>query len=241
MTKEEALKLSGPQGAGNVREIPQRPYLREEVYQFLRRHVMELTSNNDTSISLREADLARRLGVSRTPVREALTRLHQEGIVSVQPRHGVTTLPPSLDEYLCWLEIRELMEGLAARRAAQLITADGIARMRSLFDQFDGDQPEKVALTAAAYAEANARFHLMLVEEGRNPFLLRLSTSYDYISAARRRFTGRLDRVPPSMHDHSAIIDALERRDSKAAERLARQHVRQVREAVQKESEVLRR
>jgi DNA-binding GntR family transcriptional regulator len=210
--------------------IPPRPYLREDVYQWLRKHVAELASRNTEPVSLREADLARRLGVSRTPVREALNRLQQEGVLEVEPRRGAKVYPPNDDEYLCWLEIREVMEGLAARRAAERASKEAIAELKRLCDVFEAD-PEK---DPARYFEANARFHNLILEQSGAAILSRLGRAYDYFASGRHRATQHLGRLQHSLDEHRELVDAIERGDAAKAERLAREHVRNLRDALQK-------
>jgi DNA-binding GntR family transcriptional regulator len=204
--------------------VKPRPYLREEIYGALRKHVMELAAGNGVPISLREADLARTLGVSRTPVREALNRLHQEGLVAVVPRRGVHVLPTTLKEYLSWLEIREVIEGMAAREAAARIAPQEIDILRGLFKRRTAEE-----YGPTGFAEANAVFHAKIIEVAKTPLLTRLSRTYDHFAGARLRITARLGRVEQSISEHHEIIDALERRDGAKAERLSRLHVRQVR------------
>lgn len=206
--------------------IAPRPYLREEVYNVLRKHVTELATSSSTMVSLREIDLARTFGVSRTPVREALNRLSQEGLVEMVPRRGAYVLPASLDEYLCWLEIREVIEGLSARRAASLLTPEGIAKLRAIFDGRSADD-----FSSTGFAEANVTFHAMLIEAGGSPLLIRLSRTYNHFAGARLRITSRLGRIEQSIQEHKEIVDALEQRDGAKAEELARRHVRMIREA----------
>jgi len=210
--------------------IPPRPYLREDVYQWLRKHVADIASRNSEPVSLREADLARRLGVSRTPVREALNRLQQEGVLEVEPRRGAKVYPPNDDEYLCWLEIREAMEGVAARRAAERASAEAIAELKALCDVFDDADPEK---DPARYFEANARFHNLILEQSGAAVLTRLGRAYDYFASGRHRATQHLGRLRHSMDEHRAMVDAIERRKPALAERLAREHVRNLRDALQ--------
>ena len=217
--------------ASDVTSLPPRPYLREEVYQRLREHVAELASSNTQQISLREADLARKLGVSRTPVREALNRLQQEGIVQVLPRRGAKVLPTTTDEYLCWLEIREVLEAVATRRAAERISKKSVKELRALFARFDAPGIDPEAL-APAFFEANAKFHSRIIEESGAPFLQRLGRAYDYMGSGRQRSAMRLGRLKQAVAEHREIIDALERHDAPGAERLARDHVRLLREAV---------
>jgi DNA-binding GntR family transcriptional regulator len=199
-------------------------YLREEVYVALRSYIAEVAGNASQTLSLREADLARTLGVSRTPVREALNRLHQEGFVTFQPRRGAQVLPATMDEYICWLEISEAVEGLSASRAAQVISESKIVELRTMFDPFRNDEPDTLE-----FAKANVTFHQAIVEASGNPLLIRLSRTYDHIASAKRNVTGRLGRVSQSLREHDAILDAFSARNSELAERLMREHIKQVR------------
>jgi len=211
--------------------IPPRPYLREEVYQRLKKQVAELSNASAEPVSLREADIARRLGVSRTPVREALGRLQQEGLVEVRPHRGAQISPTSVEEYLCWLEFREVLEGMAARLAARQATPALVAELRGYFRAAGGD-PGSHERDDTRYLEANARFHTRIIEASGSTFLLRLARAYDYLSSARRRVVRRLRRVERSMEQHDAIIDALALGDAAQAERLSREHVNDLRLAV---------
>jgi DNA-binding GntR family transcriptional regulator len=210
--------------------IPPRPYLREDVYQWLRKHVSEIASRNSEPVSLREADLARRLGVSRTPVREALNRLQQEGVLEVEPRRGAKVYPPNEDEYLCWLEIREVMEGAAARRAAERATKESVAELKQLCEVFENSDPET---SPEKYFEANARFHNLILEQSGTAILVRLGRAYDYFASGRHRATQHLGRLKHSLGEHREMVKAIERRDGERAERLAREHVRNLRDALQ--------
>jgi DNA-binding GntR family transcriptional regulator len=198
----------------------------------LRERVIGLAAEATDSRTLREAELARDLGVSRTPVREALNRLHQEGLVSVVPRRGAHLVPSSMSEYLSWLEVREDIEGMAARFAAPLIKPAAIAAMRNLFTPFDDDAAFATADDLNGYSAANALFHAMLVEESQNALLVRLSRTYDHMAHARRRITARLGRAAVSRREHDKIIAALASGDSVAAERAARTHIAALRDAV---------
>lgn len=213
---------------------PSKAYLREEVYTNLRSYIADMAGSTDQAIPLREADLARILGVSRTPVREALNRLHQEGFITFQPRRGAQVLPATLDEYICWLEISEVVEGLAAHRAATAISAEKISELRQMFDRFRGPEPD-----TSEFAAANVVFHQAIVEASENPLLIRLSRTYDHIASAKRNVTGRLGRISDSLAEHDAILDALAARNAEEAERLMRLHISQVRDAAKKRLEKL--
>jgi DNA-binding GntR family transcriptional regulator len=214
-----------------VLSLPPRPYLREEVYQRLREYVAQLSDGSGAPVPLREADLARALGVSRTPVREALNRLHQEGVVQVEPRRGAKVLPTSMDEYLCWLEIREVLEGAAARRAAERVTPEIVAELRALFAPFTRAKADAEA-DPLAFFEANAKFHSRIIEVSDTPLLQRLGSAYDYMGSGRQRAKMRMGRIAQAVREHMGILDALERRDAAKAEQLSRNHVRSLRLAI---------
>ena len=222
-----------------TQEIPPRPYLREEVYQRLKQYVIEVAAGAATEAPLREADLSRILGVSRTPIREALGRLHQEGLVEVVPRRGVRVRPSSLEEYLCWLEIREVIDGLAARLASQRIEPRTIDEMRALFAGYSErtlEDPEN----CVAFLNANATFHRMVIEASQNALLMRLAGRHDYLGRLHQQATNVHGRLSKSIVEHYQLIDALARHDGDTSERLAREHAQSLREAVQLRAPVLR-
>jgi DNA-binding GntR family transcriptional regulator len=137
-------------------------------------------------------------------------------------------VPASLEEYLAWLEVREALEGMAARLAARQVTEAGLAKMREILGPF---QSSTVPGTTDAYARANAAFHAALISESGNPVLRRIWQLYDHMQMVRFRVIDRLGRMRQSLEEHLAIIRALERRDPRGAEQLARRHVRLLREA----------
>lgn len=221
---------STPQESGSAGKS----YLREEVYTSLRSYIADMAGSTNQAIPLREADLARILGVSRTPVREALNRLHQEGFITFQPRRGAQVLPATMDEYMCWLELSEVVEGLAAYRAATTISDEKLAELRKMFDKFRGPEPD-----TSEFAAANVVFHQAIVEASGNPLLIRMSRTYDHIASAKRHVTARLGRVADSLAEHDAILDALAARNAEEAERLMRSHISQVKDAAKKRLEKL--
>lgn len=215
----------------DTQEIPPRPYLREEVYLRLKQYVIEVAAGTATEAPLREADLSRILGVSRTPIREALSRLHQEGLVEVIPRRGVRVRPSSLEEYLCWLEIREVIDALAARLAAQRIDTEMIAEMRGLFAGYS-EESLRDPQNCIAFLNANATFHRMIIEASENALLMRLAGRHDYLGRIHQQSTNAGGRLSKSIVEHGELIDALEKHDADRAERLARAHAQSLLQAV---------
>lgn len=213
----------------SMSRIAPRPYLRDEVYIALKARLAELAADLTVPVRVREEELAEALGVSRTPVREAMRRLELEGVITVQPRRGARLMPTSLPGYLEWLAIREMLEGLAAREVALDGAADVAQRLRAVFAGFDA---AAIAARPADYAAANAAFHALLIKESRNQLLERTWQSFGHLKMAGLRFIERLNRGPQSLGEHHDIIDAIAARDPDRAEALARLHIRRLREQV---------
>ncbi len=213
----------------SMSRIAPRPYLRDEVYTALKARLAELAVDLTVPVRVREEELAEALGVSRTPVREAMRRLELEGVITVQPRRGARLMPTSLPGYLEWLAIREMLEGLAARDVAGNGAGDVTQRLRAVFAGFDA---AAIAARPADYAAANAAFHALLIKESRNLLLERTWQTFGHLKMAGLRFIERLNRGPQSLGEHHDIIDAIAARDPDRAEALARLHIRRLREQV---------
>jgi DNA-binding GntR family transcriptional regulator len=167
---------------------------------------------------LRQRDLADRFGVSPTPVREALRRLEAEGfVVSVLHRGAqvVRREQARLEENFL---IRAALEPLAAKLAAERITADDLTELTRLHERLSAAD----GLDAAALAELNQAFHLRIYESAASPVLmtlLRLLWSSAGETPSRRRGAGE------SSAQHAAILDALRRGDGEAAAEKTRLHI----------------
>lgn len=176
---------------------------------------------------LREDELAAVFQVSRTPVREALRRLSDEGLAVKTAHHGTVVAPLSLEDILALYVVREDLEGLAARLAAGRRTPQLIARLEEVHEQMTASAEQgEIALMA----RQNLDFHRVLREAAGNPYLERFLTQVEH--AVRRvpsTFTqaGRPDTV---LAEHAAVIEALAAGDQEGAERAARQHMRRARE-----------
>jgi DNA-binding GntR family transcriptional regulator len=173
-------------------------------------------------LRLDEQRLAEALGVSRTPVRQALARLDHEGLVRIMPRRGVLILRKSKAEILEMIRAWAALESMAARLVCERATDDEIRELRDLFSGFEGDE---LRLHLDEYSEANLVFHQRIIELGRSPVI---STMVDglliHVRAIRGRMIGQEDRAERSIVDHLHIIEALEARDAELAERLVRDH-----------------
>lgn len=198
------------------------------VFEAVSAHLNELRSEITEPVRVREEDLANQLGVSRTPIREALIRLNSTGLISLQPGRGALLQPLSDRDYLEWLQLREQLEGFAAHEAALNASKRDVLALRGIFEPFI--EPGEAEAKSALYAKANVTFHVEMIRLANNRLLERVWAFFGHRQTSYRRKTiVRLNRSAESLREHFEIIDAIERRDSDQAESLARAHVRQLR------------
>lgn len=166
-----------------------------------------------------EVTLADELGVSRTPVREALLRLRQEGLV-IQS-HGWLVRDHDPAEVLEYLEARAALESVTARLAAKRIDESQLATLRELLDAMEDRTRSRREINSL-----NSRFHALISEAGGNVVLTKFARGTDinyWTFTTPVVFTEADDRRVDD--DHRALLEALERRDANAAESIARAHV----------------
>lgn len=172
-------------------------------------------------IRLDERQLCRDLGVSRTPIREALTVLEQEGFVLTLPRRGIFVRRRTRRQIVEMVQVWAALESMSARLAAARATDAEIAALRGLFEGFEG----RPAAEIEGYSDANIAFHRAIVRLGGNGLIIaRTADLFLQIDAIRRRTIRDDDRADRSIQDHLRIIEALERRDADLAARLDRDH-----------------
>jgi DNA-binding GntR family transcriptional regulator len=205
------------------------------VFQAVSAHLNELRSAITEPVRVREEDLANQLGVSRTPVREALIRLDSTGVISLRPGRGALLQPVSDRDYREWLQLREQLEGFAAREATLNASQRDVMALRAIFEPFL--EPGVAEARAAQYSQANVAFHVEVIRLANNHLLERVWASFGHPQTSYRRQTiARLHRSADSLREHLEIIDAIERRDADLAEALARAHVRALHLAVEQGS-----
>lgn len=173
---------------------------------------------------LTEADLAAALGVSRSPVRDALKRLAHKGLVESRGRRGFSVAAFSRDQIADFFGIREVLEGLAARLAAERMRDDELAGLRRHLDHAERELASKRDL---GYPAAEGDFHSMIARAARSP---QLDAAMEPIQARlrllRRRSGAVRERARQALTEHRAILSAIERRDADEAEVLMRAHIR---------------
>jgi DNA-binding GntR family transcriptional regulator len=199
----------------------------KEAYAALKRAIcaMDIYSHPE-EIRLDERRLSEGLGVSRTPIREAMTLLEQEGFVRTRPRRGIYVVRKTKREIVEMITVMAALESMAARLAAECAADADIADLRRLMDGFrDGDGSANGGARLDDYSEANIAFHQAIIKMSGCAMLAEMTENLFIHMRAIRKITIHQDnRAARSVVDHMAIIEALEHRDPELAERLAREH-----------------
>ena len=197
--------------------------LKDRTYDALKQaiRVMDIYANPDEP-RLDERELSARLGVSRTPIREAIARLEQEGLVRIAPRKGVFVVRKPKHEILQMITVWAALESMAARLITLHASDEEIASLRTLFATFEGDQTQA---NIDEYSDHNIRFHQAIIGMSRCDLLADMADNlFIHMRAIRAKTISEDDRVSRSIIDHMNIIEALEQRNTELAEKLARQH-----------------
>jgi DNA-binding GntR family transcriptional regulator len=173
-------------------------------------------------VRLDERRLAQDLGVSRTPVREAMAQLEREGFVRSVPRRGVYVVRKSKKEVIEMITAWAALESMAARLITQIANNEEIAMLRKMFTKFENGT---LHAKLDEYSEVNIEFHQSIIRMSQNGVLISLAGNlFTHMRMIRRKTIGEEDRADRSIRDHLNIIEALERRDTARAEELVRQH-----------------
>lgn len=207
--------------------------LDHKVYRQIKSMILEQKLKPGTKIY--QEKLAEDLGISRTPLVNALKRLEQERLITALPRRGFYVRRFSREEMVHIFELREVLEGLAARRACGVISDEQVQRLRSFFK---GMKLTDHARSIDRYAEEDRRFHHFLIEVGGDELLSSILETYSIITSSYLGgFRGGLVRPPRETYsEHRAIIEAIARRDAEGAERAARLHLSRSKEKLKREA-----
>ncbi len=172
---------------------------------------------------IREEEVAQSLGVSRTPVREALGRLQARGLLEMAPGRGLVVVELSKQRVSELYAMREVLEGTAARFAAQHASAaevDALKRLVGELRRVLGDEQESARL--------NRLFHQAIYEAAHNAYLLHaLNELRDAMALLPGTTYSAAGRTQSSCDEHDLMVSAIERRNAAAAEEAARQHIRE--------------
>ena len=197
--------------------------LKNRIYGSLKAAITSMNIYDDKAeLRLDERELSEKLAISRTPIREALARLEQEGLVRILPRRGVYIVRKTKAEILEMIIVWAALESMAARLITIEASDDEIASLRKLFTTFqDGQVQAKID----EYSDSNIEFHQAILKLSRCQHLQDMADQlFIHLRSIRARTIAENDRANRSIIDHLHIIEALEARDTELAERLVREH-----------------
>ncbi|MGE9964346.1 GntR family transcriptional regulator [Bariatricus sp. HCP3S3_E12] len=207
--------------------------LRGQVFQEIREDILKGKFKENEE--LREATLGKELGVSRTPVREALRQLELEGLVHIIPNKGAYVTGITEKDVHDIYMTRSMLEGLCARWAAEHISEEQIQEMEEvlLLTEYHLDRGN-----AEQLAELDGKFHEVLYGASQSRILRHiLSDFHKYVQVARKRSVKKEDRAKKSLEEHREILNALRTGDADRAEELAHIHILNVMENLHIEQE----
>ncbi|MDH5354093.1 MAG: GntR family transcriptional regulator [Gammaproteobacteria bacterium] len=198
--------------------------LKTRVYEALKEIIwqMDIYSSEEPQ-RLDERVLGEHLGVSRTPVREAISRLEQEGLVQNIARRGTFVVRKTKDEILDMIDVWAALESMAARLATSRSSDEEIALLRKMFTTYDSAEETRAHIDE--YSETNIEFHQTIIKLGKSPLITKMANElFFHMRAIRASTIKERDRLSRSVIDHIRIIEALEDRDPYHAEQLVRDH-----------------
>ncbi len=178
---------------------------------------------------LRENTLGRELGVSRTPVREALRQLELEGLVTIIPNRGAYVTGISRKDIWDIYMVRSHLEGLCARWAVEHITEKQFDELEEILMLSEFQMNRESGFNVQQIAELDGRFHAILYEASGSRILKHILTDFhNYVQMARKSSIVSEERARKSVREHRQILRAIKERDTEMAEQLANEHILQV-------------
>lgn len=198
--------------------------LKDRIYQILKDSVIR--HRVKPGERLIDQEIADNLGVSRTPVREALNRLGAEGLVSIIPRRGVFVTDLSSKDITDLYQVREALEVLAVQLAVPLLTDEDLDNLEQISDQFKAALDREDFLTCF---ELDKEFHDKLTELSGNNKLKEINEQLGgSIQISRWKHCQNGSKHRATFKEHQGILDALASRDADLASRLLQNHIRGV-------------
>ncbi len=207
-------------------ELPQlkRERASDSVFSILRESIV--TQAFPPGQRLNVKDLAEKLGVSMTPVKEAINRLATEGLVEILPRSGTFVTEVAAQDVIETFELRAALECLAAEKALERMTPEDVARLKDLVKEMD--KSASTEKERATHDRKNVEFHNLIIELSGNRKLMEIYRSLNaHIKIARIHYsrTGWAERLKTEQEEHKRILRAFETRNRETAVKHLRQHI----------------
>lgn len=221
-----------------VTPLADTPTFADRAYAALRDVIVTLgVYDRPGEVRLDERQLAQELGISRTPVREAMAQLEREGFVRSVPRRGVYIVRKTKREVVEMITAWAALESMAARLITQIATDEEIKALHDMFTTYENGV---LHAKLDEYSEVNIEFHQAIIKMSRNSVLISLAENlFTHMRMIRRKTIGEQDRADRSIRDHLNIIHALEARDTERATELVRNHALGLAEHVERTADYL--
>jgi DNA-binding GntR family transcriptional regulator len=198
--------------------------LSQKVYRALKTEIIKGSLKPGTKLS--EGKIAKQMEVSRTPIREALRELAAEGFVKISPNQGVVVSNASVEDVQEVLQIRGVLEGLAARLATKMINEEEIKELEKYQKRMEYYTNKDNVL---AFSEMDAEFHELILNICGNNRLIQIRKNLsDQAHRYRIRSLSVPGRLKYSLKEHQEIVEALKRKNSEQADRLSQKHIENV-------------
>lgn len=216
--------------AGNLSKVNLNDYkpLREVIFNTLREAI--IVGELKPGERLMEVKLADKMGVSRTPVREAIRKLELEGLVEMLPRKGAHVADLSVKDIINVLEVRSTLDGLASSLSAARITDDEIKELKHVLAQF-ATHVEKDNLQGVI--KKDVEFHGIIYRSSRNEKLIQISNNLrEQVQRFRVIYIKDFSSSKDLIREHTEIFDAIAGRDADAAMKCAQKHIKKQEESI---------
>lgn len=213
--------MEGKERTEVQREVTDKYSLRGRVFHRIREDILSGKYNDNEE--LKETTIGAELGVSRTPVREALRQLELEGLVNIVPNKGAYVTGISQKDIHDIYVIRSYLEGLAARWACEIITDEQIEEIEEILylSEFHARKQHYEQVV-----ELDNKFHETIYRASGSKILEHeLTTFHHYVERIRKKSLGKEARAVKSNEEHRAILEAIRKRDGQLAEKLAHEHI----------------
>ena len=205
--------------------------LREMVYEELKMQILKGSIIPGTRMM--EVELAEEMGVSRTPIREAIRKLEKEGLVTIEPRRGAYASMISTEDMVEILEVRQDLEGLAAYFAADRMEKSQMEELRQVSNSYNEAVKEG---NMEAMIKHDTRFHHIIVESCRNKILVQMIEQLqELVLRFRYIYYDNFKRAENMPEEHEAIVAAIAEGDADKARAAADIHIERLKELVIKE------
>ncbi|MFY0612257.1 MAG: GntR family transcriptional regulator [Hyphomicrobiaceae bacterium] len=215
-----------------IRPIVETASMSTRIYEQLKAAITTMDIYDPgANLKLDERGLSEQFGSSRTPLREALTRLDQDGLVKILPRRGIVIVRKTKAEILEMITVWAALESMAARLVCEIAADNEISELRQLVDAYDSSHVQQ---HMSEYSDDNIRFHSTIIRLSQCDLIAEMTDGlFRHVRAIRRRTIHEKDRAQRSVHDHRQIVEALVRRDANLASRLVREHTIKLRNHVE--------